>query len=81
MGRVPFHAVVMDSTFLYGSVCIDGDVAASPSTADVTSGILIVRGAAAERGCLSFLLSLRSCFQFLGLPSEMTILSLMSHEI
>lgn len=72
----------VDSTFLYGSVCIDEDVAASLFTANITTGVLIVRGATAERSsCLSFLLPLGSCFQFLGQPPEMVILSLMIHEL
>lgn len=71
----------MDSTFLHGPVCIGEDVAARLFTADITSGTSII-GATAERSCrLSIFLSFTSCFQFLGQPSEIVILSLMIHEV
>ena len=61
---------------------LGGDVAASLCTADVTSDILVIGGATAERSCcLSFLLSLIPGFQFLGQPPEMLILGLMIYEL
>lgn len=71
----------MDSTFSRGLVCIGEDVAARLFTAGITSGILIT-GATAEGSChLSIFLFFTLCFQFLGQPSEIVILSLMIHEI
>ena len=61
---------------------IDEGVAASLFTTDITSGLVIVRGATAERSCcLSLLLSLRSCLQFLGQAPEMVILSSIIREL
>lgn len=71
----------MDGIFSRGTVCIGEDVAARLFTAALTSGIIIT-GATAEGSChVSIFLSFTSCFQFLGQPSEIVILSLMIHEV
>lgn len=84
IGKVSFHAFCssVDRTFLQGSVCTDEDVAAGLFTADVTSGVLIIRGAAAERSRrLPFPVALRSYSQFVGQPPERLIFSLMINEL